>query len=78
MNISESTKNKILKIYYDPVTGYHKNINKYYDLLNEEIPKDQIKFIINNIYTNQIISYQKIDHKILFLFQIFQVVIRLI
>ena len=59
MNISESTKNKILKIYYDPVTGYHKNITHYYELLNHEFPKNVIKFVIDNIESNQLINQNK-------------------
>ena len=54
MNISESDKNKILKLYYDTNTGYHKNINKYYELLNKSILKKNIKFVIDNIESNQL------------------------
>ena len=56
MELSEKNKQKIIKLYN---THLHKNIKQYYELLNKTITQKNIKFVIDNIESNQLKTIKK-------------------
>lgn len=51
--VTHEQKKQILDLYNDPSSGFTKNPNHYYGLLNGSIPKSKIKFVLDNMQIYQ-------------------------